>query len=307
MTFLDFGCVKHFSSGMVRYMRDSAEATAAGDAERLLRIQYARGGLDPADPPPADQVLAWWRAAFRSCTGPQPHTFSPAAEAENAREQFAVLGPHGAFLRRWKMDPDVTTQSRIQLGMSAVLSQLRATGSGRASGGSGTATGRPPPSSGSSKGRSGARTWRSGPRGPPCALRRRAPTRVPSRSGGTRSRASGRSPGSRRRRRCCAARAGAVTRLTPFAPPELADFPQGVLLFMDPPDHTRMRRLLSPAFTPRAVESLRPRVVDIVEAVLRGSTTRPTCCATSPTSSRWPSSRNCWTWGTRARRCSGSP
>ncbi|NVI91734.1 AarF/ABC1/UbiB kinase family protein [Actinomadura sp. BRA 177] len=128
VTFLDFGCVKHFSSGMVRYMRDSAEATAAGDAERLLRIQYARGGLDPADPPPADQVLAWWRAAFRSCTGPQPYTFSPAAEAENAREQFAVLGPHGAFLRRWKMDPDMTTLSRIQLGMSAVLSQLRATG-----------------------------------------------------------------------------------------------------------------------------------------------------------------------------------
>lgn len=57
-------------------------------------------------------------------------------------------------------------------------------------------------------------------------------------------------------------------RRLPYAPPELAQFPPGILLFMDPPDHTRMRRLLSPAFTPRAVESLRPRVVEIVEAVL---------------------------------------
>ena len=33
-----------------------------------------------------------------------------------------------------------------------------------------------------------------------------------------------------------------------------------VLLFMDPPDHTRLRSLVSKAFTPRMVERLRPRV-----------------------------------------------
>ncbi|GAA2146263.1 cytochrome P450 [Actinomadura napierensis] len=59
-------------------------------------------------------------------------------------------------------------------------------------------------------------------------------------------------------------------RRLPFAPRELAEFPPGVLLFMDPPDHTRVRRLLGPAFTPRAVEALRPRVAGIADAVLRG-------------------------------------
>lgn len=37
-----------------------------------------------------------------------------------------------------------------------------------------------------------------------------------------------------------------------------------VMLFMDPPDHTRLRRLVSRAFTPKRVEELRPRIEQIV-------------------------------------------
>lgn len=40
------------------------------------------------------------------------------------------------------------------------------------------------------------------------------------------------------------------------------------ILSLDPPDHTRLRRLVSQAFTPRAVESLRPRIEAMVDAVL---------------------------------------
>jgi cytochrome P450 len=53
---------------------------------------------------------------------------------------------------------------------------------------------------------------------------------------------------------------------------ELKDMPGGSLLVSDPPDHTRLRRPVSPAFTPRAIESLRPRVAAIVDAVLDGLT-----------------------------------
>ena len=50
-------------------------------------------------------------------------------------------------------------------------------------------------------------------------------------------------------------------------PARLPDLP--VLLFMDPPDHTRLRRLVSYAFTPRTMERLRGHVADLADELLR--------------------------------------
>ncbi len=41
-----------------------------------------------------------------------------------------------------------------------------------------------------------------------------------------------------------------------------------LMLFMDPPDHTRLRSLVTQAFTPRVVESMRPRIEQLVDALL---------------------------------------
>lgn len=64
-----------------------------------------------------------------------------------------------------------------------------------------------------------------------------------------------------------------ATNATGYDPQELPKL-EGVseadrpFLFFDPPDHTRLRRLVNMAFSAKAVESLRPRVQEIVDELL---------------------------------------
>ena len=46
----------------------------------------------------------------------------------------------------------------------------------------------------------------------------------------------------------------------------VADIP--TMLFMDPPDHTRLRGLVQQAFTPKIVEQIRPRAQELVDSML---------------------------------------
>ena len=39
-------------------------------------------------------------------------------------------------------------------------------------------------------------------------------------------------------------------------------------LFLDPPDHTRLRKLVSKAFSPKVVRSLEPGIADLVDGLL---------------------------------------
>src|SRR5690606_27613546 len=56
-------------------------------------------------------------------------------------------------------------------------------------------------------------------------------------------------------------------------PPPILQLGEGMerprsMLMVDPPDHTRLRKLVSKAFTPRTVERLRPHVAELVEGML---------------------------------------
>ena len=48
----------------------------------------------------------------------------------------------------------------------------------------------------------------------------------------------------------------------------LAAYLSNLMLFNDPPDHTRLRGLVNKAFTPRVIERLRPRITELVEDLL---------------------------------------
>jgi cytochrome P450 len=49
---------------------------------------------------------------------------------------------------------------------------------------------------------------------------------------------------------------------------DLQDLFDRLMLFADPPDHTRLRRIIGKAFTPRTVEAMRPRIAGIVDGLL---------------------------------------
>ena len=61
-----------------------------------------------------------------------------------------------------------------------------------------------------------------------------------------------------------------VGKLAGGPPPDLGPARQtgALLLFLDPPDHSRLRALVAKAFTPRVAEALRPRVEQLVADLL---------------------------------------
>ncbi|HVM53010.1 MAG TPA: cytochrome P450 [Acidimicrobiales bacterium] len=56
--------------------------------------------------------------------------------------------------------------------------------------------------------------------------------------------------------------------------PFLGDGTIQIMLIADAPDHTRLRRLANKAFTPRAVEQLRPRIAELVDGMLDAAVER---------------------------------
>jgi cytochrome P450 len=70
--------------------------------------------------------------------------------------------------------------------------------------------------------------------------------------------------------RFSANRSSAYKRFLPEGPDgkRVAESIEGMLAFKDPPHHTRLRALVNKAFTPRALEALRPRIAELVDQLL---------------------------------------
>lgn len=80
---------------------------------------------------------------------------------------------------------------------------------------------------------------------------------------------------------------------TQIRDPDPADLPflRRTMLNQDPPEHGRLRRLVSRAFTPARVDAFAGRVRERAQALLAAArraprTARPTSCAPSPTNTR---------------------
>nr|BFE27832.1 AarF/ABC1/UbiB kinase family protein [Actinomadura rugatobispora] len=130
VTFLDFGCVKRFAPHQIRQIRAMVTAAVDDDPAAFAGALHD-AGLVTSDgdgaPGPAD-LLAWFRATLHSVVGPQPHTYGPEQSARTMQTAFSVSGEHGPVLRRVSLPPDFLFLTRIEMGMNAVLGELRCTG-----------------------------------------------------------------------------------------------------------------------------------------------------------------------------------
>ena len=69
---------------------------------------------------------------------------------------------------------------------------------------------------------------------------------------------------------------GAIIRLPEYVTPDQIEFTKALLINHDPPEHTRLRKIVSRIFTPRAVNSLHDRLRDsaariVTEAAEKGA------------------------------------
>jgi predicted unusual protein kinase regulating ubiquinone biosynthesis (AarF/ABC1/UbiB family) len=126
VTFLDFGCVKHFSFDQVEWMRSAVQAAIDGDADRLLQ-QYTDGGfVNPTDPPDAAGMLAWARESLAPVLEDQPFRYSREFASQLVDLEFSPRGPHSAVVQKLALPGEYLALSRIDLGMTSVLATLGA-------------------------------------------------------------------------------------------------------------------------------------------------------------------------------------
>ncbi|HST85034.1 MAG TPA: AarF/ABC1/UbiB kinase family protein [Kineosporiaceae bacterium] len=130
VTFLDFGCVKKFSTDQVDWMRAAVQAAINGDADQLLH-QYTAGGFVPGDPPSAEGILDWARESLAPVLAEQPFRYTPEFAAMIVDSEFSPRGPHSAVVRKLALPGEYVALSRIDLGMTAVLATLRASANWR--------------------------------------------------------------------------------------------------------------------------------------------------------------------------------
>ena len=128
VTFLDFGCVKRYTTAQVATLEAAAQAAVDGDASELSRVLAASGFTDNAGPPEPRLLLDWLREALTPVIAPQPFIFTPQFAAALAQTDLSRSGRHADVISKLTVPPDFLSIARVNLEVTAVLGALRAAG-----------------------------------------------------------------------------------------------------------------------------------------------------------------------------------
>ena len=128
VTFLDFGCVQHYTRQQILTLRAAAQAVVDNDAGALGHVLAAGGYLDRADSADPDELLCWLREALAPITASQPFTYTSEFAASLVRTGLSPDSRHARAVRSLAIPADLVSLARVNLGVTAVLGALRATG-----------------------------------------------------------------------------------------------------------------------------------------------------------------------------------
>ncbi len=128
VTFLDFGCVNRFSAEQVQLMQRIVAAAIADDATALWNTFVEIGFLTAADAPTPAELLEWYRDKLQPLVAEQPFTYTPAFAASVVQGYFDRRGTTGSVIRRVELPREYVFLTRIDLGLTALLAELQATG-----------------------------------------------------------------------------------------------------------------------------------------------------------------------------------
>lgn len=132
VSFLDFGSVKRFSPERVRRLRASFHAAMSLDAEAFWQSAVDGGGIDPAKGPSPEEFADYYLVRHELHHGPQPVKWTPELMARLMEREYSLTGPSGKVARSTSLPPDMVFFNRVDLGVMAIMAELRTIGNGRA-------------------------------------------------------------------------------------------------------------------------------------------------------------------------------
>lgn len=128
VTFLDFGLVKHFTDADIAHLRALVQAIVLDPDMPAFRRAVADAGFLPLDAPFSDADIENYFGHFYAWLQEDaPKTITPEWSSESVRRFFDTTGPHGEIMRAANVPPSFVIIQRINLGLGAVIGDLRAT------------------------------------------------------------------------------------------------------------------------------------------------------------------------------------
>ncbi len=126
--FLDFGMVKRFDAAVIDRLREQIVALRSGDHGAIRSAMVRHGWFAEDADLDMDRVVELAQMSQRSLAGPDPFTFTRDYTREVIQSVMDVNGPYGDIIRNLTLPPDHVMLNRIQMGVTAVLGRLEATG-----------------------------------------------------------------------------------------------------------------------------------------------------------------------------------